>query len=119
MVCLLTPTSRATSSVFRPASTCFSAATICASVRLLFDICLLLQFAKIIFDSVRFEGGGHGKPLLFSNRVCLLPPVDNLFSVRKPSALARIRASVNPKPAQPAKARDRLRLGGSVTQGRH
>src|SRR5579875_3327598 len=35
MVCLLTPCSRATSSVVRPASTCFSAAMICASVCLL------------------------------------------------------------------------------------
>src|SRR5208283_3758113 len=37
-VCLDTPTSRATSSTFRPASTCFSAPIICASVCLLFDI---------------------------------------------------------------------------------
>jgi hypothetical protein len=37
-VCLLTPTSRATSSALRPASTCFSAAIICASVCLLRDI---------------------------------------------------------------------------------
>src|SRR5580692_5307060 len=38
MVCFDTPHSRATSSTFRPASTCFSAAIICASVCLLFDM---------------------------------------------------------------------------------
>src|SRR5215469_16479799 len=43
MVCLDTPYSRATSSAFRPASTCFSAVIICASVCLLFDILRPLQ----------------------------------------------------------------------------
>src|SRR5579864_4599802 len=38
MVCFDTPTSRATSSTARPASTCFRAAIICASVCLLLDI---------------------------------------------------------------------------------
>src|ERR1700674_2994630 len=38
MVCFDTPTSRATSSALRPASNCFSAPIICASVCLLFDI---------------------------------------------------------------------------------
>ncbi len=38
MVCFDTPFSRATSSTFRPASTYFSAAIICASVCLLFGI---------------------------------------------------------------------------------
>src|SRR5579863_9603492 len=38
MVCALTPTSRATSSAFRPASICLTAAIICASVCLLLDI---------------------------------------------------------------------------------
>ena len=38
LVCFDTPTSRATSSTFRPASTCFSAPIICASVCLLLDI---------------------------------------------------------------------------------
>src|SRR6266581_7015675 len=38
MVCFETPTSRATSSAFRPASSCLSAPIICASVCWLFDI---------------------------------------------------------------------------------
>src|ERR1019366_251900 len=38
MVCFDTPTSRATSSTLRPASNCFSAPIICASMCLLFDI---------------------------------------------------------------------------------
>ncbi len=37
-VCFETPTSRATSSAFRPASSCLSAPIICASLCLLFDI---------------------------------------------------------------------------------
>src|SRR5208283_3062473 len=45
-VCLDTPTSRATSSTFRPASTCFSAPIICASVCLLFDILFSPSFRK-------------------------------------------------------------------------
>src|SRR5580698_6616195 len=44
MVCLLTPCSRATSSVVRPASTCFSAAIICASVCRL----LLIRFSPFL-----------------------------------------------------------------------
>ena len=41
-----TPTSRATSSAFRPASSCFSAPIICASVCLLLDMLLPLSFAE-------------------------------------------------------------------------
>jgi hypothetical protein len=41
-----TPTSRATSSTFRPASNCFSAPIISASVCLLFDIPLPLSFVR-------------------------------------------------------------------------
>src|SRR3990172_5411215 len=43
MVCLDTPTSRATSSAFRPASTCFNAAMISASVCLPLDMLLPLS----------------------------------------------------------------------------
>src|SRR5215469_13261864 len=46
MVCFDTPTSRATSSALRPASSCFSAPIICASVCLLFDIPLPLSFVR-------------------------------------------------------------------------
>src|SRR3989304_195876 len=43
MVCLDTPTSRATSSAFRPASTCFNAAMMSASVCLPLDMLLPLS----------------------------------------------------------------------------
>ncbi len=53
---LLYPTSRATSSAFRPASSSFSAPIICASVCLLFDIPSSLSFAQIILRFVRKLG---------------------------------------------------------------
>src|SRR5262249_40163833 len=56
MVCLLTPCSRATSSVVRPASTCFSAAMICASVCRLLLIVLPLSFVQIVFRIGRIQG---------------------------------------------------------------
>ena len=52
-VCLDTPSSPATSSTARPASTCLRAAIICASVCLLRDMPLPLSFAKIILSCVR------------------------------------------------------------------
>src|ERR1700751_3581618 len=60
MVCFDTPNSRATSSTLRPASTCFSAAIICASVCLLFD--MLRPSPNTISYSVMcgFRGAGHG-----------------------------------------------------------
>src|ERR1700704_2479237 len=47
MVCLDTPTSRATSSTFRPDSTCFTATMICASVCALLLIRFLLSFVRL------------------------------------------------------------------------
>src|ERR1700681_1920024 len=47
MVCLDTPTSRATSSTLRPDSTCFTAAMICASVCALLLIRFLLPFVRL------------------------------------------------------------------------
>src|SRR5579864_1240359 len=62
-VCLLTPTSRATSSTLRPASTCFSAAIISDSVCLLRDILLTLfrprRNAKSYSDVCGFRRAGQ------------------------------------------------------------
>src|SRR5438876_11354482 len=56
MVCLDTPTSRATSSTARPASTCFKALIISASLCLPLDMVLPLSFDEIIFNFVRNQG---------------------------------------------------------------
>src|SRR5207245_511477 len=56
MVCLDTPTSRATSSTARPASTCFKAAIISASLCLLRDMLIPLSFDEIIINFVRNQG---------------------------------------------------------------
>jgi hypothetical protein len=56
IVCFDTPHSRATSSAFRLASSCFSAAIICASVCLLSDINPPLSKYDFIFGYVRFSG---------------------------------------------------------------
>src|SRR3990170_7319906 len=62
MVCLDTPTSRATSSAFRPASTCFNAAMMSASVCLPLDMLLPLsdlrnhiQFRADLGEQVKSE----------------------------------------------------------------
>src|SRR6266487_4104783 len=56
MVCFDTPTSRATSSTARPASTCFKAAIISASLCLLRDMLIPLSFDEIIINFVRNQG---------------------------------------------------------------
>jgi len=56
--------SRATSSTARPASTCFKAAIICASVCLLRDMPVPLCFDQIILSCVRIQGSrsdGYGR----------------------------------------------------------
>src|SRR5437667_6897896 len=60
MVCLDTPTSRATSSTARPASTCFKALIISASLCLPLDMVLPLSFDEIIFNFVRNQGSRSG-----------------------------------------------------------
>src|SRR6059058_6201017 len=52
--------SRATSSTARPASTCFKAAIICASVCLLRDMLIPLSFDEIIINFVRNQGSRSG-----------------------------------------------------------
>src|SRR5207249_3079801 len=61
MVCLDTPTSRATSSTARPASTCFKALIISASLCLPLDMVLPLSFDEIIFNFVRNQGSRSGQ----------------------------------------------------------
>src|SRR6266700_121508 len=56
MVCFDTPTSCATSSTARPASTCFKAAIISASLCLLRDMLIPLSFDEIIINFVRNQG---------------------------------------------------------------
>src|SRR6266566_46230 len=56
IVCFDTPTSRATSSTARPASTCFKAAIISASLCLLRDMLIPLSFDEIIINFVRNQG---------------------------------------------------------------
>src|SRR5271165_7181745 len=58
-VCFDTPTSRATSSTLRPASNCFSAPIICASVCLLFDILFPFPSTKSYSISCGFRGAGQ------------------------------------------------------------
>src|SRR5207302_9864627 len=71
MVCLDTPTSRATSSTARPASTCFKALIISASLCLPLDMVLPLSFDEIIFNFVRNQGSrslrGLGANSIFGN----------------------------------------------------
>src|SRR5581483_1524906 len=57
MVCFDTPSSRATSSVARPASTCFSAAIICASLCLLMLIRFPFPSSEIVLHLGRIQGG--------------------------------------------------------------
>src|SRR6266487_2367751 len=61
MVCFDTPTSRATSSTARPASTCFKAAIISASLCLLRDMLIPLSFDEIIINFV-LNQGSRSKP---------------------------------------------------------
>src|SRR5665213_3645620 len=57
MVCFDTPISRATSSAFRPASTCFTAPIICASVWALLLIRFSLSSSDYRTVCVRIAGG--------------------------------------------------------------
>jgi hypothetical protein len=61
-VCFDTPTSRATSSALRPASNCFSAPIICASVCLLFDM-PLSPFLRRNHTQIRAEIGEQVRPI--------------------------------------------------------
>src|SRR5579884_473623 len=64
MVCFDTPSSRATSSVARPASTCFSAAIICASLCLLMLIRFPFPSSEIVLHLGRIQGGTSSSALL-------------------------------------------------------
>src|SRR6266496_4503500 len=66
IVCFDTPTSRATSSTARPASTCFKAAIISASLCLLRDMLIPLSFDEIIINFVRNQGSRSVGNIAFS-----------------------------------------------------
>src|SRR5438105_14831200 len=59
MVCFDTPTSCATSSALRPASSCLSAPIICASLGLLFDMHSPFRNVKSYLVVCGFRGAGH------------------------------------------------------------
>src|SRR5438094_7875172 len=87
MVCLDTPTSRATSSTARPAATCFKALIISASLCLPLDMVLPLSFDEIIFNFVRNQGSrSKGAVLVYEGKYAEAVPFlerdnDNAFSL--------------------------------------
>jgi len=82
-VCALdTPTSRATSSTFRLASTCFSAPIICASLCLLFDIPRFdlpqkLVQRKLLRDSRLADQAATGTPTSACFRIATICSTEN------------------------------------------